>query len=270
MFLNRVIVSIKSFGDFLIPISVLDNLNITDFTILTLPQNKELYEILNSTVTVEYLCMIKKTPAFFDIKNKGILNALNDFNKIKKEFILLKNQKKSFDFYIDNSDFRYSLLLSGFTRKSIYNENSNIYLDYLTCFSVDKTLSIYKNSKKIKKASIFPDSRLKSKQISSNDLESIKKLFNLMGISYNIYCYNDEISGNSYESFDELKSLILDSDLIVSADSLAAHLAFYLKIPVFTVLNRKNDYWLNPFSRQFNLYTFSNDFTSLYNYLECQ
>lgn len=268
MYSNKVVLSIKSFGDFLIIISVLDSLDSNEYTVLTLCQNKNLYEVLNTSVPVEYLTEFNNVPAFFDIKSRGVVDAFKEYIKMRSCLHLYANQIRDVSFYTDSYDLRYFLLLHGFPRCNVYKNGSNIYEDYFYRFQGNKSISVYSNSSKIQSASIFPDSRLRSKCMKPSDIDSIEEIFKKMGIASRLCSFNKNVSTTTYRNFDELKRLILTSEMVVSSDSLVAHLAYYLKVPVFTVFNFRNDYWINPFSKKNNLYTYNNDFTSLFTYLE--
>ena len=104
------------------------------------------------------------------------------------------------------------------------------------------------------RVSIFPRSRVSNKDLSDDTVRVLVKALEAAGIAYQIILLPYEVI--SHEFSDSVKYLdadfgivideILQSSHIITADTLACHLATLLRIKVFPILNIKNDYFLPP------------------------
>jgi ADP-heptose:LPS heptosyltransferase len=78
----------------------------------------------------------------------------------------------------------------------------------------------------LKNIVVFPDSRLSKKDIPSNIVEQIIKEVTLSGKNIQVAKF-----GDAYQNFTELISIIMQSDLVIGADSLPIHIAALLNKP---------------------------------------
>ena len=75
---------------------------------------------------------------------------------------------------------------------------------------------------------VFPDSRLTKKDIPSSNVERITKEATQKGKNIQVAEF-----GDAYKNFNELIALILQSDVVIGADSLPIHIAALLNKPHF-------------------------------------
>jgi len=102
---------------------------------------------------------------------------------------------------------------------------------------------------------IFPDSRLKRKELSEDCLKSIMEILNRENLRFKIALFKTEIhpeyitkeSFATYKNFEELVQLISKADLVLSSDSMPLHLANFLQKKHFCIYNNViNRKWLTP------------------------
>lgn len=145
--------------------------------------------------------------------------------------------------------------MTGRKFTAIYDGAENIYKAYRIFFQV-KQLPFQDNWRAEPDSNsiirVFPGSRKKTKRLPVYWVEHIKDQYGangrkitLAGLSGELldYTASKELVGN----FRELCYLIAESDYIISADSLPAHLAYLFQIPLEVHYNRSiNSPWLPP------------------------
>jgi len=70
------------------------------------------------------------------------------------------------------------------------------------------------------------------------------------------------------DGFDSLVSAVKTADIVVSADSLPAHIAEYFGVPVFVFTPVQNDYWMPASSFQHGGFALFNDLPAFGNWLD--
>ena len=117
--------------------------------------------------------------------------------------------------------------------------------------------SISKSLNKGESITILPIARLKKRNLPQDLVIKLVKKIEIAGIEYKIYSYKKHsyINDFVYDSFMSLNNVILNSNFIICADSLQAHLCHLFKKPHFIYFpkNGKTDF-LTPFALNFKYY----------------
>ena len=111
-----------------------------------------------------------------------------------------------------------------------------------------------KAGEKIRSVLIAPSSRLSIKNIRSRYLESILHLLHAENIAVSLVDYTKEYAAfrekvETYRTdttFDEVKTMLLENDLLIGADSFLIHLAYYFEKPFLIFYNSANLDFLPP------------------------
>jgi len=271
-------ICLKSFGDLVIVAHSINKYskNKKNNQILISKHLLPITKILGSSLNIITIGNKYDYPAIFNLKNSRISKIIYDF--IYYIYFLHRNLLLNDSVIIDNNNIRYDLILP-LTKKILIPYSKNIYISYAKFFNFD----IYNlNNKLINYNSklniaIFPDSRIDLKKLSLSLIEVIRKKISKFDINFYVYMYTDLKNKDKYKnnfnvinyfSFNELSDIIQDNDIVISSDSLPAHLAEFFEKPVFVISPFRNEYWL-PFSSFINRYwcTF-NELVDNSNYLD--
>lgn len=112
--------------------------------------------------------------------------------------------------------------------------------------------NLFKTEKStLKKLLIFPDSRLKRKEIPEEVLVKLETQLADQNIQTSRAYFKKAAKGMSYRNFTELLQFISEADFIISSDSLPAHLAQFLqKQHAIIYANKINQEWVTPFAKE--------------------
>jgi ADP-heptose:LPS heptosyltransferase len=261
-------ISLKAYGDFIILLNTLKCTENYEYSIVAGQHLKDLYDSLDCNFNIKFLNTGNSLPAIYDIKDCGLAQSLSSFVSVRNEFLNRLNLNTD-KLVFDSIGFREFLLGRNFHCFAINKENTNIYQNYFDFFGLRSKCVIQKRISN-KKVYIFPESRVTSKSISENNVRTLaKKLlslnlepivvrFNRSSISPLIYS-----SCLLYHDFYSLTSIIRSGGLIISCDSLPAHLAEYYNLPIFVLNNFPNKYWLPYSSYINNNWCLTNDFNKI-------
>jgi ADP-heptose:LPS heptosyltransferase len=146
----------------------------------------------------------------------------------------------------------------GRTYPYVHKKSKNIYDSYLAHFSVAPESLAFStpSSNAIHKILVLPESRKKSKSFQPIFIHAlasnlIKQGFDVTTAFFKNIQTVPEGKVATHDSFADLISLIQAADLVITADSLPAHLSQLLHRPHFVCYEGKpNTEWLTPYARQ--------------------
>lgn len=254
------IVNFKSFGDFVIANNILNIVNNYNenpkIKILAGMHVLKLAESLNCENNNVFLELdnLHDTPSIYDIKKSGLVKSIPSLFKLRS---ILKNIKGPQELLFDNLGWREKIIGSSHNIHEISKINGNIYLDYLEYFSsVGFLINTNENFERVilKNALIIPSARSIHRFIPARDIVMIEDCLSKIGISLTVILLEGEtcelpkfinvkiIPKNFKNLIDNIKLF----DLVITADSLSAHLCGYFKINnfVYTPIPNWTKYWL--------------------------
>lgn len=257
--MSEIYVPIRAFGDFTITTAVIRNHFSGKLDIILPHYLNDLYKVLNGDEYYNIVDVIdmNRSPAFFELHK---VKKAGDLLRLRREVLTInRHLKRQHKHLFDYRNRR----LNVFFKKFIYPASTgNIYKAKINL--LNSTLAAkpagqinYSDIKGIKRAIIFPGSRKRSKIV---DAELVRKiigsgLFNSMDYAY--HQSEDPLEGAIvFNDFAGLKEIILNYDMILSADSLPLHLAYFFNKPHFGIYNNYlNVQWLTPYIEEQKYYT---------------
>jgi hypothetical protein len=258
------IVSIKAFGDFVIACHSLRKASRpsaagTDLKVLAGEHLWDLARALHVEQHVQLLPSGPICPPIFDIRKRGLLRAAKSMRGLREQF---QSLPRDCALLFDHLSWRENLISTPLRRMSLL-PSSNIYLAFeetliAAGFELESLSSLEFNdapgrlSGSPMTVAIFPSSRIAAKCLPKETISGIVEQASKFGFESEVIGIRDEsvdlprgVKARFIERrFECLISAIKSSDLVVSADSLAAHLAEYCGVPSFVVSPRRNSYWL--------------------------
>ena len=296
----RAIIFLRSYGDFTIAISVFKRARLQG----SLPQSNAVQNA-GQGAPWKFYASTHLQPLYEDLqKNDSSLNLPIEFvslgirHKILawftnkhlfskgacKEVMLLKEWKQSLgaeaDLYLEQR--KRAWLLSFFIGglKYFVHERGNVYESYAQNFSVSTNDLLFESKGSYKKILILPESRKPSKSLSVSFINKIVSALSANNHSGSNHAISIGYFKNipaiapkgaslvTHTAFSDLIYLINDSDLIITADSLPAHLSQLLSKPHFIFYAGKpNTEWLTPFASKYNSFASIGDTSKLLNYI---
>ncbi|WP_104713909.1 glycosyltransferase family 9 protein [Helicobacter cetorum] len=246
-------------GDNLITLSLLKeiaNKQQKPLKILGTHSTLKIAKLLECEKHFEITPIFENVPAFYDIKKQGVFLAMRDF------YSLLKAIKKHHikHLILEKQDFRSSLLtkIGGIQIstpppqeiKNVYQNRQKLFSQiYNHVFDSTQYSISLENPKKIL---INPFTRENYRNISLEHLQIVLKLLKpfsitLLDFEERYLFLKDEVAHYyTKTSLEEVKNLILESDLYIGGDSFLIHLAYYLKKNYFIFFYRDNDDFMPP------------------------
>lgn len=255
--MNLKIVTLKSFGDFVIACNAVMNLRLSceNFAIGIIAGEhvRSLAMALGFNDGIEYIGEYGsvEVPSAFDIRKRGLVAGLISIIKLRSSLSKVPNIEPIFD----SIGWREILIGYGRTTHALPSDISNIYLAYDHFFKSQGCLTLNNNvqiSRGYKRAIIIPGSRVSSKIIPSSAIDSYVYELKRFGIQVHIGVLDGELFDLPQgvdvlkipRNFNALFSAIIMSDLVISADSLSGHVSEFYNIPVFVSTGKENTYWL--------------------------
>jgi ADP-heptose:LPS heptosyltransferase len=265
---------LRSYGDFVILLTSIKSSNNNEVKKIYVSNHlKNLYNSLSTNLNSKFnfifidfniqtgILPLLTNKYLFSIKNVYSVLKIRHFiinSNLQNDIIHLEQKRKSFFFkFLVHSKTNY-----------IHKGNQSIYDSYFDLF---KTSDIYtKLTNTCNSILIFPDSRKTEKVLSNNFLEKLQSRINFKNVTIARFDKKQDFSNNIfYSNFDQLVSIIEKADLIITSDSLPAHLSQYLKKPHFILYNNKINYeWLTPFSKNNNTYYITKEADLIVNHLK--
>jgi ADP-heptose:LPS heptosyltransferase len=139
---------------------------------------------------------------------------------------------------------------------NVVHQRGNIYKSYFDFTMSDLRSShfAYKSLQNIDTFTIFPESRMKKKEIGQQDLEILLRKIKHVGKKATVAFFKESklaLNANivTHNSFSDLINLVQSAQFIITADSLPAHLAQMFQIPHLILYSRKIDTeWITPYA----------------------
>jgi ADP-heptose:LPS heptosyltransferase len=139
----------------------------------------------------------------------------------------------------------------------IHKKSRNIYDSYLTHFGVaPEMLAFQESPTAIQKILVLPESRKKSKSFQPIFIHALAFSLIKQGLDVTTAFFKNiqtvpEGKVATHDSFADLSRLIQAADLVITADSLPAHLSQLLHRPHFVCYEgAPNPEWMTPYSRE--------------------
>jgi ADP-heptose:LPS heptosyltransferase len=238
------IVSLKAFGDFVIAANAVSRINqsVCETNILAGSHLKELAQALNIGNLVQFVDLEENdVPGIFTLKKTGITTGLVSLLRVRHR---LGRVEPSADLVFDRIGWREMFIGYGRKIHSLPKNSTNIYNAYSDFFKIHGIINETENSNKVTtvtEVTIIPGSRQPTKTIPDILIEKICEDVNRVGIRAKIvYLEGEKCSLRNRldieiipRSFSALVNKVKGSSVVVSADSLPAHLCYYLNVPVF-------------------------------------
>ncbi len=256
------IACLLALGDNLITLSLLKEIAFTQqqpLKILGTHLTLQIARLLECEEYFEIIPLFENIPAFYDLKKQGVFWAMKDFLLLLKA--VKKHQVKHL--ILEKQDFRSALLAKFIPITTPNKEIKNVYQNRQELF-----FQIYghvfnhsphsMNLKNPKKILINPFTREKDKNISLEHLQIVLKLLKPFCVTLldfeekYAFLQNETAYYRAKTSLEEVKNLILESDLYIGGDSFLIHLAYYLKKNYFIFFYRDNDDFMPPNSKNEN------------------
>ncbi|MGN8503654.1 glycosyltransferase family 9 protein [Helicobacter pylori] len=248
-------------GDNLITLSLLKEIAFKQqqpLKILGTRLTLQIAKLLECEKHFEIIPLFENVPAFYDLKKQGVFLAMKDFLWLLKA--LKKHKIKHL--ILEKQDFR-SALLSKFIPITTPNkEIKNVYQNRQELFSqiyghVFDNPSYPMNLKNPKKILINPFTRSIERSIPLEHLQIVLKLLKPFYVTLldfeerYAFLQNEVAHYRAKTSLEEVKNLILESDLYIGGDSFLIHLAYYLKKNYFIFFYKDNDDFMPPKNENF-------------------
>ncbi|AFI07156.1 glycosyltransferase family 9 protein [Helicobacter pylori] len=201
----------------------------------------------------EIIPLFENVPAFYDLKKQGVFLAMKDFLWLLKAI----KKHKIKHLILEKQDFR-SALLSQFIPITTPNkEIKNVYQNRQELFSqiyghVFDNSQYSMSVKNPKKILINPFTRSIDRSIPLEHLQIVLKLLKPFCVTLldfeerYAFLQNEAAHYRTKTNLEEVKNLILESDLYIGGDSFLIHLAYYLKKNYFIFFYRDNDDFMPP------------------------
>jgi hypothetical protein len=280
------IVSIKAYGDFVIACSALRFYGASGASLVSNIYAGEYVRSLAQALAVEERvtfigeALWADVPAAFDIRKRGLIEGLLSLRQIRELFAGLPNHTQ---LVFDHLGWRERYIGRGLFLNGLPKNVKNIYLAYEKFFrpeavSFETSEAAIHTPKGIRDALIIPSARLSHKVLPPSLITSVTIALSRFQIRSRVLLLrgdNTQIpSGVEIveipRQFEDLVATIKESQLVISADSLPAHLTGFFSVPVFVFARdvKWSEYWLpkSAFSsRGFSSFT---ELLPLYSWLE--
>ncbi|PUD89205.1 glycosyltransferase family 9 protein, partial [Helicobacter pylori] len=224
-------------GDNLITLSLLKEIAFKQqqpLKILGTRLTLQIAKLLECEKHFEIIPLFENVPAFYDLKKQGVFLAMKDFLWLLK----VLNKHKVKHLILEKQDFR-SALLSKFIPITTPNkEIKNVYQNRQELFSqiyghVFDNSQYSMSVKNPKKILINPFTRSIERSIPLEHLKIVLKLLKPFCVTLldfeerYAFLQNEAAHYRAKTSLEEVKNLILESDLYIGGDSFLIHLAYY-------------------------------------------
>ena len=244
----RWFVSLKAYGDFIIACNYLRFAEESENVLLCGSHLRPLIKAVGYQGNVEWLeTGDAGVPALFDLRKFGLLSAISSGLTLRR---LIHGRVAANDQLVfDRVGWRQNFLAGGLLTVQIATGQPNIYLDYEHFLLESVNRRVVGSIQKTSRIGIFPDSRLATKQLGSALVSRVFRDLIGLGCDPQVVYVGDKqmdagLNVRIVNGFDALIECIREFDIIISADSLPAHVAEYFGRPVFIFSPVDNHYWL--------------------------
>ncbi|EQD91324.1 glycosyltransferase 9 family protein [Helicobacter pylori PZ5026] len=255
------IACLLALGDNLITLSLLKEIALKQqqpLKILGTHLTLKIAKLLECEKYFEIIPVFENVPAFYDLKKQGVFLAMKDFLWLLKA--LKEHEVKRL--ILEKQDFRSALLAKFIPITTPNKEIKNVYQNRQELFSqiyghVFDNSQYSMSVKNPKKILINPFTRSIDRSIPLEHLKIVLKLLKpfcitLLDFEERYAFLKDRVAHyRAKTSLEEVKNLILESDLYIGGDSFLIHLAYYLKKNYFIFFYRDNDDFMPPKNENF-------------------
>ncbi|MBW4889882.1 hypothetical protein KXQ82_09150 [Mucilaginibacter sp. HMF5004] len=252
---NVVYLPIRSLGDFVITSFVIKNF-IDKSIPISLPfYISEIYEAIDgdSLFNVIDKLEIQNQPAFFELyKIKDKKNVIRLFKDIVNIFFSLKPESiylldfRSRRLFFSRSKFRWPA-----DNINIYDAKRKFFTSYFGLTYNPEADILIEQNQKINRIIIFPDSRIKDKEIPGILINEIVKNFPEIEINTANFTIEKLPGTLNYSNFTQIIDLIKSADFIISSDSLPCHLANFYNVRHFVIYMKGSKFYTDKFQTPF-------------------
>ncbi len=263
--MQAVYLPIRAFGDFIITAAVVKNYFDDKLPVIIPHYLTDFFKSISGNRYFSILGNINyyTQPKFFELyKVKDISNIKR---LIKDLTIINASVNNDHNYLLDYSSRRLSFTGAKFLWPA---KNENVYEGKLRLIKTHFNLKsknggnslLNKDSKKIKNVIIIPDSRIELKTINPKLIVAITDNINDCKIKIGRFAKGiaDDPLYINYDNFDKLTDIILNNDLIITAESLPYHLANFYNKPHFVIYNESRHFkttFMTPFMVENNYYS---------------
>jgi hypothetical protein len=251
------IFALRSYGDFVILLNhLVHSESKKSIKVLASLHLKPLYDALNDTINFTGINIV-----FIDLHIKnGLLNLFsNKYLFSRSTFTQIKYLKTAITQHITSDN--YELILEKENRKwllqfctnlkfsFIVPKNSAVYDAFSSFFKI-KHYQYNSTRHKRQLITILPISRLIKKNIPYNLVKKLVSNIEFSGFKSKVYSFKKSHYSNDfiYDNFNCLIQIIKNSNFLICADSLQAHLSYLLKVPHFIYIPKSgNSDFMTPF-----------------------
>ncbi len=218
----------------------------------------QIAKLLECEKHFEIIPIFENIPAFYDLKKQGVFLAMKDFLWLLKAI----KKHKIKHLVLEKQDFRSAFLAKFIPITTPNKEIKNVYQNRQELFSqiyghVFDNPPYPMNLKNPKKILINPFTRSIDRSIPLEHLQIVLKLLKPFCVTLldfeerYAFLQNETAHYRTKTSLEEVKNLILESDLYIGGDSFLIHLAYYLKKNYFIFFYRDNDDFMPPKNENF-------------------
>jgi hypothetical protein len=250
--------SYKALGDLVIAVSSIERVPIEQRSNIRLVFGSHLRDLVDAIEpgfeTEIFDVGESHVPSIFDIRKNGIVKATRSAIAMRAS-LRRRFHRKGELAILDKAGIREKLIAHGICRASLPSSDNiyNAYFRILADAGFEMAQPGYQKGGSAATVGIFPGSRVAAKNIPSEAIDKLEAVAETISLHSTLFLLDGERrdlekSGRAYEpvarTFRSLISAIEAVDLVVSADSLPAHLAERMGKPVFVVSPKENPYWL--------------------------
>lgn len=259
--MKKAIVFLRSFGDFTIAISVLRKFSShADYMFYASVHLEPLYNDLMASISdlelnIQFIDfgIKKKIFGYFTNKHSVESHSFRELMNLSKWLRGMGDRELYFE--QRRKQWMIAPFLGG-TFPYIHEKSRNIYNSYLTHFGVTPEMLAFQESPTtIQKILVLPESRKKSKSFQPIFIHELASSLTKQGLDVTTAFFKNiqtvpvgKVA--THDSFADLINLIQEADLVITADSLPAHLSQLLQRPHFVYYEGKpNPEWMTPYAR---------------------
>lgn len=279
--MKKALVFLRSFGDFTIAISVLrKSSNLEGYVFYASKHLEPLYidlkkSLLDLDLDIHFVDFEIKKKIFGLFTNKHSIE-MHSFRELKNLRRWVRGMKEGELFFEQRRKQWFIAPYMGKTFPYIHKKSRNIYQSYFQHFAVDPGLLSIQHPapSKLKKILVLPESRKQSKSLKPSFIDKLRKAllskeFEVTSGFFKQVPLHTEGKVAVHVAFADLIHLIKEADLVVTADSLPAHLAQLFGKPHFVYYEGKpNQEWTTPFCNLNKSYGVMGDLSSLQTYIK--
>lgn len=283
----KALVFLRSFGDFTIAISVLRRSSLLEEYVFYASKHLEpLYLDLKKSLpdldlNIHFidLAIKKKVFGFFTNKHSIEVHSFRELMILRRWVRGMMNTgigNKGTELFFEQRRKQWFIApYMGKTFPYIHQKSRNIYLSYFQHFGVEPGLLSIQNPapSALKRILVLPESRKPSKSLKPLFIHQLRKALLSKGFEVTTGFFKQaplQTEGKVavHVAFADLIHLIKEADLVVTADSLPAHLAQLLEKPHFVYYSTKPEQeWTTPFCNLNKSYGVMGDLSSLQTYI---